>query len=375
MTNAYQDLSDEWLDEHQLQKSKDASAQLKISINKLHQFKAKIAECRNNNYKVIPKEFIIKSDAKHDYERKIEDQMRCAHHFYSSSVQYVKHISSALQQNAKHKDEVKHQCQELLKIKRRLCTNCINLLLSEIPYTDIINISIDTDTSEIIQLRKFLVWSIFAHRKSYRLIVKCLRFETLDFGYLCDIVLDGWKHLCTKYTLSWVEVIDMFFLSTKYWTKCHLIYFVNNNFVYKFRDRFQKSIVKLGMDSIVVSETCAYIFTYIQYKILEWPNKFRNMIYNLRIRNILNFPTYCTKKEILKRRKRVKKKFCFIECGSVKCNKSTDSIHMKVKSFKVCGGCKMSYYCSKSCQKKDWNGGHSIVCKKLKRHYGAFLMH
>ena len=28
-----------------------------------------------------------------------------------------------------------------------------------------------------------------------------------------------------------------------------------------------------------------------------------------------------------------------------------------------CKGCKLKYYCSRECQKIDWNNGHKYTCK------------
>eukprot|EP01083_Nonionella_stella_P002150 6193_1 len=42
------------------------------------------------------------------------------------------------------------------------------------------------------------------------------------------------------------------------------------------------------------------------------------------------------------------------------CNRSDDSFSVK---FKRCGDCKQLYYCSKKCQKADWNNKHRLFCE------------
>ena len=32
--------------------------------------------------------------------------------------------------------------------------------------------------------------------------------------------------------------------------------------------------------------------------------------------------------------------------------------------YKSCANCKETFYCSRDCQKKHWNNGHKVVCKK-----------
>merc|ERR1712129_563461 len=50
-------------------------------------------------------------------------------------------------------------------------------------------------------------------------------------------------------------------------------------------------------------------------------------------------------------------------CCWYKCCKKSGDIGIP---FKVCSGCAMSYYCSRTCQKKAWKYGHKDHCKKLR---------
>jgi hypothetical protein len=48
-----------------------------------------------------------------------------------------------------------------------------------------------------------------------------------------------------------------------------------------------------------------------------------------------------------------------IACGG--CNITQGEV-----KFQVCAACKKVYYCSKSCQRNHWKGGHKSQCAKLR---------
>eukprot|EP01084_Bolivina_argentea_P259471 437811_1 len=48
-------------------------------------------------------------------------------------------------------------------------------------------------------------------------------------------------------------------------------------------------------------------------------------------------------------------------CGFIRCTNSQNNN----QKFKLCSGCKMTYYCSKSCQKRSWNIRHRTECNIL----------
>merc|ERR1712129_611418 len=88
---------------------------------------------------------------------------------------------------------------------------------------------------------------------------------------------------------------------------------------------------------------------------------------------MMSFPGLLGKEiypELKERNSKCKKEICKImtrnaRCCWYKCSKNIkDGITIL---FKVCSGCSMSYYCSKSCQKKAWKYGHKEICKTLRR--------
>ena len=60
-----------------------------------------------------------------------------------------------------------------------------------------------------------------------------------------------------------------------------------------------------------------------------------------------------------------------ITCTWIGCEKKQKNEDIK---FKVCGGCKMAYYCSKSCQKRAWNSKHRNICHKLRQYYALWTI-
>eukprot|EP01083_Nonionella_stella_P208348 756165_1 len=62
------------------------------------------------------------------------------------------------------------------------------------------------------------------------------------------------------------------------------------------------------------------------------------------------------------------------ECQSIRCNKRKIMIRNKKNAtFYKCKGCFMVYYCSKKCQKYDWNTFHRFNCKRLSRMYRDYI--
>ena len=59
-------------------------------------------------------------------------------------------------------------------------------------------------------------------------------------------------------------------------------------------------------------------------------------------------------------------------------SKSTQDIEHKCqvcgkKAVNICSACKLTFYCSSACQRKDWPT-HKIICKKAKRYLFHFLV-
>ena len=53
-------------------------------------------------------------------------------------------------------------------------------------------------------------------------------------------------------------------------------------------------------------------------------------------------------------------------CGFLECSRPKDNA--AAKCFKLCGGCKIVYYCSRSCQKRAWPQ-HKACCNRLSSRY------
>ena len=56
-------------------------------------------------------------------------------------------------------------------------------------------------------------------------------------------------------------------------------------------------------------------------------------------------------------------------CGNINCKRM--NIYTKTKKLSICKACQMTYYCCRSCQKRDWKYNHRILCKQW-RHMKEF---
>jgi len=54
----------------------------------------------------------------------------------------------------------------------------------------------------------------------------------------------------------------------------------------------------------------------------------------------------------------------YYACSWRECYKTE---HYDSPPFQKCGACSVPQYCSKDCQRADWNARHKVVCKKAKR--------
>ena len=81
-------------------------------------------------------------------------------------------------------------------------------------------------------------------------------------------------------------------------------------------------------------------------------------------KNLMNVVNPYNKSKIKGLSKLFEKK---IKCGNATCNKFN-----KKKDFKLCSNCETVYYCSKHCQKYDWNRfQHKLICQQIRNTHTA----
>eukprot|EP01084_Bolivina_argentea_P114599 203989_1 len=176
--------------------------------------------------------------------------------------------------------------------------------------------------------------------------------------------------------LRHVWYIKMFYLSIKYWNKYHILFFLRNYFCH-----FQQIITALGSVNTSVShevsverqEIMDMFIDLMKIVLKEIIVRFNSE--KLQFSDIQNQKVVKRikkhKLDIMKTQRihRIEIKESAKEmmtCSWIGCCKKQIDADIK---FKVCSGCKMSYYCSKYCQKKSWNTQHRYNCETLFQYY------
>ena len=93
--------------------------------------------------------------------------------------------------------------------------------------------------------------------------------------------------------------------------------------------------------------------------------------------SIVNFNDLCKASKATKYKSLKPSRFWYEwrDCGYTFCKRYTRmSIHQDAGEhqpvkMKICKGCKLIYYCNKSCQKRDWKHRHKVFCQKLRANY------
>ena len=156
--------------------------------------------------------------------------------------------------------------------------------------------------------------------------------------------------------------VRIVFLSVRYWTKDHVIYYVRN-YLEKLRnhcksllsqwDHQEGDMQRVKLDG---TWTVKYLFAMILIKLEQHGPR----------APILPSVSKEWLHDCMKMRRIVRGKFSLmLRCSSEQCNKFQKYIE---DPFKLCGGCKMTYYCSRSCQKRAWPQ-HKSYCMTLRRLY------
>eukprot|EP01084_Bolivina_argentea_P295300 508353_1 len=178
--------------------------------------------------------------------------------------------------------------------------------------------------------------------------------------------------------------LKMFYLSIKYWNKYHILFFLRNYF-----DHFQKVISSLTSnnitDKLISNDYELTVDRKEMVKLIFWIIDLMNIVLKEIIVRFnsekLHFNSIGkqnlvkrikkhkldTMKTLRKHRIEVRESVKeMMTCSWIGCCKKQKYADVK---FKLCSGCKMSYYCSEYCQKKSWNTQHRYNCKTLIEYY------
>ncbi len=314
------------------------------------------------------------------------DNRCCPHHhrtIYPSPSDYISHalwIIYGTQYHLKHcRAEINGYFLQQLEMNRSIlfaciCTNCCNSLLSTFSILDI-------DASSSDALKEIIVLNLFMHHpRMARLAVKecpitksLYLSETINAGNNIIASIAETSILCidhrrNKHTVS-IHII-MVYSSMRYWNEYYYLFFVKR-FMVRFReallrvcvvelelqqeqdegycvvdamagiigriwDRYSK---RLGVLSSVLNDSAT--FQWMRMTVEPVGNKWKTIdLHKLIKENMTCCWSRCLREE-----------------------KDIDG------AMKMCSGCKMTYYCSRRCQKKAWKHDHKDICKKLRERY------
>ena len=271
-----------------------------------------------------------------------------------------------------------------------IITTCI--ILKSTTIIDILSISENAEYSKCqIENLEFFIHIIFANP----LILKNWMFDE-----------SKWKPLFILYKiiLSHQHVMNPKFFNLaclisetqKYWKMEHLLFLIDINFTKALchaivKAHYKERYIEQAFRKIAISITHNFYIITHQVKENEfWFDEFKEMMditlfrQRCRINNRVRYQIThrhhknefrvrylsfaydyhrmrymdCVPRTFLPLRNRIFKACAYYNCKVVRTN--TNKIKMK-----ICKGCKLTYYCSRKCQKCDWNSKHRRECQRL----------
>ena len=295
--------------------------------------------------------------------------------YYPSIQMFVDHVLWVLRQCEDPDIYVLHN-QVLTRLMRNLvfCGHCRNILISSTKMMEVVcsaDKMITHSRSQVYrssaELRRIVWCRLFEHPKvpkvmmqicrrsmsAFRLI--CKSFHNLAQYALCDTDKDGWKadlsHVFDQYSC-------FVYMTVKYWNEDQIMYYMRNHLIRPlYRDLLPRwqFIQRIREHSFSVFENIAYLI-YLKNK-KAWmcarPPVEKAVLVSYR---------ECSKKF---RRELSREERMWLFCSSSQCNKARKDSENQCK---LCGGCKVTYYCCRSCQKRAWPQ-HKPVCLRLRQLY------
>eukprot|EP01084_Bolivina_argentea_P010732 20002_1 len=322
--------------------------------------------------------------------KRLKQSTHCAHKLYAQSHLFIQDILWTLHLHSF--DDVHHSkhCTRLKIIFSNsfnsMCAHCITVLLATVNFVELMNdIYYCRHSKDIPKQVKWLnlrlMVELFYHPKMY----KIMSLNICVFDRACHMVCAHFNDdLVQNAALMYPKqekfyvFLRMIYLSIPRWDKRYLLHFISAYvcafhyywvLIYNsFKSKDPEGIEKIQNNCVMRS-----IFGEITYLLFKSKNKtLLNQIKDNSLVNLLkghnndiNTAQYLEIRNNESQKKRVLFYGNVIKCSYEKCNKSESAD----EKFKICKGCKMTYYCCRQCQKKSWNTRHRIDCKQLLKYY------
>lgn len=294
----------------------------------------------------------------------------CSHLLYPSKQMFVDHLLWFCKHYTTCGDYQYHAyIFDVLLKHRPLCSCCRNMMiLSPDSITEVFSAKPPSHPkNDRVDPRYTLYTRLFDHPQIHKVMMKICRKSMPTFHSMCislNNVNTMVRRRCEEMDIGWTRALlrysDMVCLSVKYWRRKHILYFMNKHYnvidvlgcdIDLGRELMATGVSRNEMTSIPAIAHEA-ILKIRQYDIKQYFDDMYVMIEKL------------DRKGGLRRivRNEVKQR---VLCSFMQCSRQQKDSR---ESFKLCAGCKLTYYCCRSCQKKAWSQ-HKSICLKLRRLY------
>eukprot|EP01084_Bolivina_argentea_P140887 247622_1 len=325
----------------------------------------------------------------------------CSHHLFTTQSSLIDNMFGSIDRNLD--DKFLHTA--------NFCSHCVNSALAKLSFMDYIHFVANRFDGHYGSVYAVFTRNLLIHRKIHKIMIKSCKMTQIiylngeykmkknnninvvfvhSFHTICEFIMRsvrcGWDDV-TKVRksdsgLSWIfHNMRMFHLSIKYWNKYHTLFFVNHYWLQL--QKITKKIIRIESDNCkainderralnenedLILDTLIPLMEFIlfdSYYKLESirliPTEIRNAYRKLKDFVIRVYePNY----NILVRMDSIRNIKHQVSCDWYLCNKK-----QQLLSFKICSGCKMTYFCSRKCQKKSWKTNHKQQCNALKLKY------
>ena len=289
----------------------------------------------------------------------------CPHLYYPSIELFLYHLAWFWNQRKKHDDH--YLVLSTLLRHHSLCGCCRNMLIS-CP-----KILLDLcSTQRMVKIMQITGWPqvhyslylrLLDHGKLPKIMMRMCRKSMSTFQSMCASLKSIFQQFI-KCGQEWIVLHFAYscfvFLTVKYWNKDQLMYFVKNhsrNIIKLIEPLLPRMKMRVTRGHSMWYNSIAAIIRVINRVNVKSQ---RDGITGIRTPTLMNIFMRGKLKNFMRRNPGRQ-----VVCYSIQCWKKQKD---NENQFKLCGGCKLTYYCCRSCQKRAWPQ-HKSNCMTLRRLY------
>lgn len=295
---------------------------------------------------------------------------QCPHNYYGSAQLFVDHIAWYLRQTVHYKDLGVHHFIIGAMVTNHsvwspLCGRCRNLILSSsdnllrLCSDRLLSTQCATEIYVHAQNRFFLFFRLVDHPRMAKVVMRIYKDSVSHWDSMCGVfhgslfeMLSGEHEPDAQSKSLLVAYSDFLTLSVKYWSKAQ--------FAFAKENIFRRMNGTLGTKGIFTWSYSGWRESLRDDTIFRLTQEVISRIKSVPDSRIIpKIRKWGSRSEL---RKDVKQR---TSCSYLSCSKPQRDSNVQ---FKLCGGCKLTYYCCRSCQKKAWPH-HKPICLKLRHLY------